>query len=646
MMVNTSQHVRYRFADFELREHSGELRHGEELLRLPEQAWDVLLALLRASGDLVTREELRQQLWPDRTFGDFDGGLNAAVRKLRRALHDDGAEPHLIGTLPKHGYRMLVTVEAQEEASPSAAPLSPSAEDAPPRPARPAFARFLWAWAAMLAVASGLGLWAIRAQNDRKMAPVRIHSIALLPLANPSGDPAQDYLASSLTEHLIQELALRRDIQVAPFAAVASLRQQRVLPGELCRQLGVEAFVEGSVQREGGRLILHLRLVPAHSGLATWAQTLDMPWQDISDVPAAGASQLARGLQLPSNPSRVAGGSRDAEATAAYWEARYEVSLLNSSGIEKALALYRRATQRDPRFASAYGGLASAELWRGLLDRSVTDSALAESYRYATRALELEPSCGEAYLALAFIHWLHDWDFTAAEANFQKALEANKGSAQIHAAYASYLFSRGRSSEAEPHLVLAQSNAKGDPVVAMDVLRCYTLARRPQEAIAFGRSILAARPHSAWAQGHIFEACVATGKTGEAIEANLAAVADLPELAKHLKGLRHNNDLKTMLRREATWNEARHARGRPFEGPGVVAYLWAALRERDRALRWLERAVEVKDYDALFVLRYPYWDAFQGDPRFEKLLQRMGIRGDARIPTRRVQAPWAAEGQG
>ena len=87
----------YRFAEFELREHSGELWHAGESLRLPDQAWEVLLALLKASGDLVTREELRRQLWPDKDFGDFDGGLNAAVRKLRRALGDEGSEPRLIG---------------------------------------------------------------------------------------------------------------------------------------------------------------------------------------------------------------------------------------------------------------------------------------------------------------------------------------------------------------------------------------------------------------------------------------------------------------------------------------------------------------------------------------------------------------------
>jgi len=619
-------HVRYRFADFEVREDSGELRHRDESLRLPDQAWDVLLALLRASGRLVTREDLRQQLWPNRAFGDFDGGLNAAVCKLRRALQDDGAEPHLIGTLPKHGYRMLVPVQILEEDRPG----PPGATTAVHPSARLSLAGSMRWLFAILLVAGGLGVWGLLAGNGRHAGAGRVPSIALLPLANVSGDPAQEFLAVSLTEHLIQELALRRDIQVAPFAAVHSLRQEQILPAELCHRLGVEAFVEGSVRREGDRLFLHLRLVPGRSGLAAWAQNLDMPWKDLSEIPSVGAAHLVRAMELPSIPREASGGSRDAEATAAYWEARYELSLLNSGGIEKAIALYERATLRDPRFASAYGGLANAELWRGLLNRQETHSALMASYRYAIRALELDPSCGEAHLALAFIHWLHDWDFPAAEARFQKALEVTPGSAQIHAAYASYLFFRGRDSEAEPHLALGEPSAKGDPIVAMDVLRCYTLSKRHQEVIEFGRSLLADRPHWTWAHGHLFEACVATGRVREAIDENLNAVADLPELAKNLEGLRGGRDLRTMLRREATWNETRHSEGKTFEGPGVVAYLWASLGERDSALRWLEAAVEAKDYDALFVLRYPYWDAFKGEPRFEKLLLRMGTQKDVR----------------
>lgn len=617
----------YRFAEFELREHSAELRHGDESLRLPDQAWAVLLALLRAAGDLVTREELRQQLWPDKDFGDFDGGLNAAVRKLRRVLQDDGTEPHLIGTLPKHGYRMLVPVEVVEDS-----PLvgNPAAEARPHTPPRVPIGRLLrWSMFLFLLV-GGLGLWAIFAMNGKQNAGVRIHSIALLPLANLSGDPTQDYLAASLTEQMIQELALRQDLQVAPFAAVSPLRQDRVLPGELCRRLGVDAFVEGSIRREGNRILLHLRLVPGSSGLATWAQTLDMPWKDLGDVPPAGASRLARALDLSSNPSRVPGGSRDAEATAAYWEARYEFSLLNAGGIEKALALYGRAIQKDPGFASAHGGLANAALWRGLVNRSGDNASLAASYRHALRALELDPACLEAHLALAFIHWLHDWDFTAAEGSFQKALEVAPRSAQARAAYASYLFARGRSDEAISHLAQAEPSARNDPVVAMDVLRCYTLSRRHQEAIEFGRSILADRPHWTWVHGHIFEACVALGREKEAIEANLNAVADLPELARRLEGVRQGSDLKGMLRREAMWNESQQAQGRPFEGAGIVAYLWAALGERERALHWLETAATARDSDALFVLRYPYWDAFRGDPRFEELLQNLGIGQDPR----------------
>jgi formylglycine-generating enzyme required for sulfatase activity/DNA-binding winged helix-turn-helix (wHTH) protein len=146
--------LHYRFDHFEFRERTGELWRNGEGIRLPDQAGLVLLALLRAQGDMVTREELKQLLWPGKLSGDFEGGLHAAVRKLRRSLEDDGSEPRLIGTLPRRGYRMLVPVEAAAE-PPRSQEAGPPAQDAVP-----------------LTEAGTTGTWASKVRSAWVLAPL------------------------------------------------------------------------------------------------------------------------------------------------------------------------------------------------------------------------------------------------------------------------------------------------------------------------------------------------------------------------------------------------------------------------------------------------------------------------------------------
>jgi hypothetical protein len=132
--------------------------------------------------------------------------------------------------------------------------------------------------------------------------------------------------------------------------------------------------------------------------------------------------------------------------------------------------------------------------------------------------------------------------------------------------------------------------------------------------------------------GHLAEAYLALGQNKDAVEATWAAAAHHPALQRQLQGFRPNEDIRSLLQKEAEWNEARHAAGEPAEGSGIVAYIWAAAGNREKALHWLGMAIDARDYNALFVLRYPYWDAFHGEPRFEAALARMGLQGDPRIP--------------
>jgi len=248
-----------RFGVFEVELRSGELRKQGVRIKLQEQPFQVLTVLLQRPGEVVTREELRNQNWPADTFVDFDNSLNTAINKLRDALGDSAESPRFIETLPRRGYRFIASVDGLDN-DPDARVVRQSGEAHP----APRLLRWLVALLSLAVLAAALFVWNVLHVRDRlrgNMQARRIHSLAVLPLTNLSGDPTQEYFSDGMTDALITGLAQMGSVKVISRTSVMRYKKTDKSLPEIAGELNVDGIIEGSVQRSGDRVRITAQLI-------------------------------------------------------------------------------------------------------------------------------------------------------------------------------------------------------------------------------------------------------------------------------------------------------------------------------------------------------------------------------------------------
>src|SRR5215831_6072293 len=278
-----------RFGLFEVDLRAGELRKNGVKVKLQEQPFRILVSLLRQPGEVVTRAELRRELWPSDTFVDFDHSLNAAVKRLRDALDDSAENPRFIETLPRHGYRFITS--AVPDARQRNAPGSP--------PSR--WGLFLVGGtilaAAVLLFAVDVG--GLRSKMlSRAAAQPQIGSLAVLPLTNISADSEQEYFADGMTEALIADLAQVRAIRVISRTSVMHYKGTNKTLPEIARDLNVDAVIEGTVQRSGNRVRVTAQLIQGQTDAHLWAKTYERDSQDVLVMQSELAQAIAGEIKV------------------------------------------------------------------------------------------------------------------------------------------------------------------------------------------------------------------------------------------------------------------------------------------------------------------------------------------------------------
>ena len=276
------------------------------------------MLLVERRGELVTREELRAQLWPGDTFGDFDHGLNNAVNRLREALGDSVASPRYIQTAPRRGYRFIAVLEVvasgiidetdanlpsqagTDEVPATAALPKAKKPEAPamPEPAIVTAAGLSWirrrGWMlGLVAPALFLIVFLIKPRTPRGDPAAPIHSLAGLPLQNLSGNPNEEYFADGMTDELITELAHIPGLRVVSRTSVMQEKGARKSLAQIARELNVDAIVEGSVVRSGGRARITAQLIDTRNDKHLWAQSFEGPLGDILALQDSVARQIS-----------------------------------------------------------------------------------------------------------------------------------------------------------------------------------------------------------------------------------------------------------------------------------------------------------------------------------------------------------------
>jgi TolB-like protein/DNA-binding winged helix-turn-helix (wHTH) protein/Flp pilus assembly protein TadD len=640
--ANVQPSRRLRFDEFEVDLRSAELWVRGNRTRLQDQPFQVLRVLLERRGEIVTRDELKQTLWPADTFVDFDDGLNTAVRKIRDALGDSAEKPRYIETIPRRGYRFVgwltdvapaILLSPVEEPKGSAEPEKTNVAGSSPAAAvnqKILFSRrrrVLLAGVAALTVAS-VALFLYRGSAKGAKQPA-VRSLAVLPLKNLSGDPTQEYLADGMTEALIGRLAAIHNLRVISRTSVTRFKDTHLSVPEIASTLGVDAIVEGSVIREGDRIRVHAQLIRGATDEHFWSEEYDRELRDVlslqSDVAQAVARKVEVTISGEEHARLSAARTVDPEAYEAYLKGRYYWNKRTADGMPKAALYFEQAISKDPAFGAAYSGLAdcnSGLAWHGFMSPA---EVLPKAYAAAQRAVELDPQSAEAHASLALV-LEHKWDWARAEAEFKRALELNPQFANAHHWYGDYLSIQGRHDEA---LVESKRALKLDPLNLMIgtwVGLRYYLARNYDGAIAQSRSTVDLDPNFAAAHLILGESYEEEGKHKEGL-VELQKAADLSGnsplyMAQVGVSLALAGERKEALR---VIRELQDASGKRYVSPYGVAQIYAALNGKEQTYKWLDTAYRDGAVWMSYLAVDPVFDSIRSEARFRDLLQRVGL---------------------
>ena len=609
------------FGPFQLDLRAAELHHDGTRTKLPEQSFQILCQLIEHPGEVVTREELRQRLWGSDTFVDFEHGLNTAVKRLREVLGDSAEKPRYIETLPRHGYRLMVAVEIPQAAI---------------REASPRRRRIWLAVSAVLVVVSGAGLVWQRRILDRPL-PAKIESLAVLPLANLSGNPEEEYFADGITDALITELGKVHALRVISRQSVMQYKAtQRPLP-QIALELHVDALVEGSVLRVGNKVRITTQLVQANPERHLWSESYERDLRDILALQGEMARAITREIEIkvtPQEHARLASrGLVNPEAYKACLKGGFYLEKRTASDMTRAIASFQHAIDIDPNHATGYAGLARAYMYAsGGYGVLTSEEFFSKGEAAVSKALERDETLADPHSVLAVIRYQRDYDRPAAEREFQRALELEPGNATVHYEFGiRYLvperrFDEGiaelkRALELAPLSLIVNANL-GHALTLRDLLRGGSY----DEAIEQCRKTLELDSNFAVARFNLGYAYQLKGMYQEAITefsrcSTLGSVC-LPQLGVVYALADRRAEAMKVLRQVRE----------QYSKQSTEAYsLWldyAALGDRDQAFAWLEKAYERREYNLLFI-RYctvdPACKQLSSDPRFQAVVRRMNF---------------------
>jgi len=604
-----------RFGSFEADICAGELRRNGVRLKLQSQPFRVLALLLQRPGQILTREELQQELWPSGTFVDYEQGLATAVNKVRDALGESSANPRFIETVPRQGYRFIAPVTTVLRESPGL-----------PLPVRSPGRRIrIYIIAAVTALASvALVGWLLH-----KPYPRHIESLAVLPLDNLSGDPAQEYFADGMTDELITNLGKISQVRVISSGSAARYKGTRKAVSEIARELGADAVIEGTVLRSGKRVRITAQLIDADKEKHLWAQSFERDLDDVlalqDDMARAIAGQV-RAKLLANDPARpVRAGMVDPRAHDLYLQGRYCWRQRTREGEQAGLEYFVQAVAQDPNYAHAYAGIADSYLVLGAHGRLPPAEAFPKAREAARMALQIDDNLAEAHTSLGWIEAFVDWDWPGSDREFRRAVDLQPNYPTAHHWYSHYLAAVGQLDDSLAEIRRAHQL---DPFeVNIDVwlgtilydLGCY------DEAIAQHQKTIELYPHTAAAQlNEISTILGRQGKLNAAVESQRKSqtLSDDPRFAETLWQAYTSSGYNGYLKKRIEHTISTSARG--SEPASSLAQLYATLGDKDAALRWLERAVEQRDV-WLYLKTDPAYDNIRSDPRFQSLVRRMHL---------------------
>ncbi len=623
-----------RFGPYTADLRSRELYNSGIKLKLRDQSFRVLVMLLEHPGEVVTREQLRQRLWPVDTFVDFDHGLNAAVERLRRCLNDSASTPAFIETLPRRGYRFVGGLDPeplpQIPQAEKEVPLEVPAPYTEPAPTYPRRTIFLISALALLVIL--LFFFAAR-RRSRSMSTQPPHQtmLAVLPFENLSGDPNEDYFSDGLTEELITQLGSLSPDQLGVIARTTSMAYKRTSKSaqQIAGELGVDYILESSIRRDGNQMRITVQLIRARGQVHVWAQSYDRQIRNSIALQEEVAKAVAEQIKIKLSPAYSVGPSSpssvDPQANEAYLRGLYFQNQFTVLGYGKAITYFQQAIDLDPNFAEAYSGLAECYHFLVVTDSLSTADGESKALDAARKAVALGENLAESHSALAGVKMgLYDW--AGSEVEYKRANELNPSYSIEHRLYAALLVALGRHDEAWEQINQAM---RTDPLSLpnnAEVVRTLYYARDYDHAIEQARQGLQLDPDyyrihfwlaRVYAQKGMHPEAVAEAK--KVLQAMPDSTIGLTELAYSLATNGRQSDAQKLLQRLQEKSK------RTFIPAYNFAIIHIALNQKDQAMQDLQKAYDEKDWALLVLAVEPRLDPLRPDPRFQELIRKAGF---------------------
>jgi TolB-like protein/DNA-binding winged helix-turn-helix (wHTH) protein/Tfp pilus assembly protein PilF len=620
-----------RFDNFELDVRAWELRKHGVRLRLQGQPLQVLAALLKRAGDVVTREELRAQIWTTDTFVDFDHSLHNAIARLREVLGDSAERPRYIETLPRRGYRFIAPVDARD------LPALSGATDSAPRADLPGHVRLIKSHALLLTtvfavLVISIAFWLARTGGAPTSAAPRLNSIAVLPLDNLSGDPSEEFFADGMTDQLITDLAKVGSLRVISRTSVLRYKGTKKGLPEIARELRVDTVVEGSVIRSGRRVRVTAQLLQAATDQHLWAETYDRDIGDVlrlqGEVADAIAQQIRAQLTSQQQAQLRRAAAVDPAAYDAYLKGRlyFSTEFTKPDSLKRAQHLFEEAIQKDPNFALAYAGLADTYVYLAFSGALQKDPAYHSAKQALAKALQLDDTIGEAHDTLGVLNWQFDWDWDAAEREFNRAIALAPSYSCAHEDHAIFLASVGRRSEALAEIAKIDQLDYGFSSAAAESNTYYALRDYPALIEASGRGLLLdpkdSRQHYFLGLGYegTGELQQAISEFQKAVQFSDGSLGPAVALAHAYTAAGKKAEAEKILR--DLERKAKHTSASPY----TMATIYAGLGENDKAFDLLEKAYSEKSLDFTLPLQSDLLlDRLRPDPRFQIMIRRIGL---------------------
>jgi len=674
-MLETGRTI-YGFDEFRIDTQKRRLGREGEVIPLTSKAFDLLLALVESGGREISKDELMQRVWPDQIVEDAN--LTVTMSHLRKALGERANEHRFIVTIPGRGYRFIaevidlaepreliiesnsasqVTVEEEivSDRVLEAGASLPSGESAHPLPAldakrEPDFSVLPQALVSrmpavpatartnrrrMAVAAAGLIAVAIAAyylligHGTANEVP-QIKSIAVLPFKPLVTEGRDESLELGMADSLIARLSNIHQISVRSISSVRKYNALEQDPIAAGREQRVDAVIDGQIQKAGEKVRVTVRLLRVADGVPLWAGQFDEKMTDIFAVQDSISERLTAALavKLTSEEQRrlTKRNTDDTEAYQLYLKGRYHLNRLTDDGFFKGRDYFQQAIDKDPNYALAYAGLADAYNALGGFDTLASKETFPKAREAAEKALELDESLAEAHSALAVVKFSYDWEFTAAEREFRRALEINPNYSDAHKMNSYYLTAMGRFDDALKEMTRAQEL---DPLnlekIAGSGEVLYHQRRYDQAIEQYGKA-LEMDPNSGFVHWALGRTLLAQGKYDEAVaelKKSIPLSGESPdepaELARAYALSGRRDEARKIL------EELKSLSARKQVAPSVVAAIYGALGDKAQAFELFERAFKERDVILVLLNVEPMFDPLRSDQRFAELASRVGL---------------------